>query len=501
MRTVARYSLVAKVPETRDEVQDYLRLLDLTEAWLSGKGHRLEHKKPEEILKYPDGREAEIRRWELDIGVEGLREVILGEPIDAAALFETRLLVGLVDRSLAILCDLLVGGRDEPLGPVRFDASCPRVVREFLAYDLPWSYGSFPLAKSIVQFRGVSAGEEFVRLLTDPARLLPIVAISEYGGLVLHPSLPDGLNRDVAALAVVAVLDEAASWRTTALLGAAWACYNGALRLYWPGLDSGGDPRGHPLWTARRLLDDVADTSAAAARIRNVLRRQIMSASAFAIREPSVFSVIRSRERTQRFARERDKLKSTEHIEKLAESYAHEADELKGELEDKGLEIESLRKQVENLQIALRWRDAGGEDSLVPDSQVPPATVADAVARARVECGDALAFGPDVEKGVGGLAPDAGPPDKVLLYLTRLAELSRERAKGNVGTSTLDWLKRRNISASQEGEGVTRLWSGRVYDWHLKPAEAVSPDRCIRIYFDWDDAGKRMVVGWVGRHP
>jgi len=36
---------------------------------------------------------------------------------------------------------------------------------------------------------------------------------------------------------------------------------------------------------------------------------------------------------------------------------------------------------------------------------------------------------------------------------------------------------------------------------HLKPNDALSPDRCVRIYFDWDDATRQVIVGWVGRHP
>lgn len=501
MRTVARYSLMAVVPESRDLLQDYLNLLDRTDAWLASKGARLQNRRPEEILRYPDGREAAVRRWGIDLGTGGLREITLAEPIEGAAMFETRLVIGLSERSLAILCDLRVGGREEPLGPVRFDAVCPRILREFVSYDLSWTYGTFPIPKGVCRFRGNDGGEAFGKFLIDPHRLLPLVAVAEYQGLVLHPRIAEDISRDLASLAVVGVLDESASWRLTRSLGVGWSCYNGAIRLYWPGLDPTSDSRGHPLWTSRRLLDDVPDTSAAATRIRNVLRRQLMSASAFAVREPHLFEMIRTKERSQRFAAERAKLKASDDFASLAESYATEADDLRKELDGIRKENEVLRSQVQNLQEALQWRDVAPEEALAPESVAPPATVSDAVAHTQAEGADALVFGPGVDEGVRGLAPDAGPPGKVLQYLIQLAELSRARASGPLGTSTLEWLKQRNVSASLEGEGVKRTWGGREYEWHLKPADAVSPDRCVRIYFDWDEASKRIFVGWIGRHP
>ena len=74
-----------------------------------------------------------------------------------------------------------------------------------------------------------------------------------------------------------------------------------------------------------------------------------------------------------------------------------------------------------------------------------------------------------------------------------------------------EWFRQRNVSASDEGENLSaremaaRTWHDgvkrRLFVWHLKPAEAVAPDRCVRIYFEWDDEREVVVVGWVGRHP
>jgi hypothetical protein len=501
MRTVARYSLTASAPEGRDALQDYINLHDRIDVWLAGKGKRIDDRRPEEVLEYPDGRRATVARSEIDLGAGGLREIVLSEPMGDGAVFETRLTIGLSGTNLGVLCELRVGGREEPLGPIRFDANSPRVLRELLSYDLPWTYGSFPLARGAVRFRGNAGGDALAQLLTNPRRLLPVVAISEDHGLLLHPGIAEAITRDLASLAVVGVLDEEAAWRLTRNVGADGSCYNGAIRLYWPGFEANAERRTHPLWTVRRLLDDVPDTAAAATRIRQVLRRRVMSASAFAIREPVEFELIRAEERKRRYAAEREKLTSPDDLEKLAESYAKEAEELRVLLVTRDTEIETLRAKVTNLELALRWQESEAPETLEPDTSTPILTVRDAVERARAEHPDSLVFGPAVEEGLAGLGPDAGPPDKVYSYLTKLGRLSRARGAGPLGTSPLEWLKQQNVSASQEGEGVKRAWGGREYDWHLKPAENVPPDRCVRIYFAWDESSSRIIVGWVGRHP
>lgn len=78
----------------------------------------------------------------------------------------------------------------------------------------------------------------------------------------------------------------------------------------------------------------------------------------------------------------------------------------------------------------------------------------------------------------------------------------------------MGWLLARGVVVSPEDETTRnsatemarRRWDDgrgakRQFELHLKPADAVAPDRCVRIYFDYDDALRKTVVGWVGRHP
>ena len=125
-----------------------------------------------------------------------------------------------------------------------------------------------------------------------------------------------------------------------------------------------------------------------------------------------------------------------------------------------------------------------------------------------------LLFGAAVNEGIRTLAPDAGPPDKLLSYLKTLADLTEARQKGTLGTTAIKWLSSRGIIASGESETIlnstseqkARTWDDgagakRPFNSHLKPSEATSPDRCVRVYFDYDEKRSKTIVAWVGKHP
>jgi len=112
------------------------------------------------------------------------------------------------------------------------------------------------------------------------------------------------------------------------------------------------------------------------------------------------------------------------------------------------------------------------------------------------------------------LAHDAGPPEKVLSYLRILGRFTDARREGALGTSPIKWLQDQGAVASAESYTVknskkdqqARTWDygndeRRAFDVHLKPSDATAPDRCVRIYFEYDETRQKTVVGWVGRHP
>lgn len=342
-------------------------------------------------------------------------------------------------------------------------------------------------------------------------RTLPIVVISGQQGLLLHPDLPARMARELTGLALVTVADDEGCWRLTSRLGKLLSCFGGAVRLYWPGFQASDNTLRHLLWTSDRMLSRAQTVDAAVLGICNAIRRRLMAVSVAALSPPPMIGRIRSAEAKERTESAGRELADQSDSRGLTDLYATDNANLRSQVQTLEEQAQALRQQLYRLQTEAAWADAG--DDLQPDSGTPPSSVLEAVERARLLFAGLVTFGDDVGRGIAGLAPHAGPPEKVFAYLDQLAELARVRREGPLGRGMVQWLSARNVEASTESETVTNgrsqmdrcIWSDgrgrRQFELHLKPNDSTHPDQCVRIYFDWDDASEQLVVGWVGRHP
>jgi hypothetical protein len=395
------------------------------------------------------------------------------------------------------------------IAPVFIDVRCPRLVQDLLSPPSAWTCRGSKVSSIPISCEGESGGDEFISLVWDRTRAIPLIAVSDEYGAVLSPDIVEKLASDLAGLAVVARIDRNSSWKVTRLKGKEWSCYGGAIRLFWPAIDDNDSPYQHPLWTRARLLGSMIDTEAAADRIRRELRRRILGPSAFAISEPPLFSSLRRAAREEELNALRDKATDGADYKALADEYFDAASRANETIALRDEEIADLREKIRGLQSALQSK-RGGQEEVEPDTETPPSSVDDAVSVAMAELADDLVFGSAVNEGVAALARDAGPPDKILRYLRELGEFTRARRKGTLHSSAIKWLQQRGVTASIESETVRksggRKWDDGTgksmsFDLHLKPSDATAPDRCVRIYFDFDETRGKTIVGWVGRHP
>ncbi len=209
-----------------------------------------------------------------------------------------------------------------------------------------------------------------------------------------------------------------------------WSCYGGAIRLYWPCLTPDSSPFTAPLWTPRRLLEEVPDTETAASRIRAQLRRKVFSQAAFAVAEPAFFADVRRLASQEELNALRNKAQESSDYKSLAEEYFNKAEEFARRPGKRDDEIVDLKRALANAQLALRYRDEG-PGAVQPSEEIPPASVEEAVLEAMERYGQDLLFGGAVNDGIRSLAPDAGPPDKIFSYLGTLAEMTRARRSGS----------------------------------------------------------------------
>ena len=150
-----------------------------------------------------------------------------------------------------------------------------------------------------------------------------------------------------------------------------------------------------------------------------------------------------------------------------------------------------------------------------PVNITPPqvSSVRSAVTAARVLFANELIFGDDVNRGVAGLHPEAGWPAKVLHSLEGVARMVQVRRQGLLKYGMIGWLNQNGFRCSGESTDARKRFDRRkartfhdgerrvFFSPHLKVSDGVSPDRCVRIYFDWRENSQKAVVGWVGRHP
>lgn len=428
------------------------------------------------------------------------------------ALVRTQISVGSNDRTVSAYIQLEAAGGAYQLGPLKVDIKSPVIVRTIASAFDDWQVGTLPVLTKALTFAGDQGGLDLAEAIWHPDRNLPLAVLSGYEDRTLSDDLPGELAADLCGVAIVATLDERAAWRLTLERGKEWSCFNGAIRLYWP---SPGryKPMQHPLWTRTSLLANSMSAADAASRLRRKLRRELLGLSAFSVHEPPHLGQVRKEHQKREALATSLELKKNEDWEGLANAYAEDNDRLRSKLDSAEEQIKDLQDQVANLQLSLRWKASADDHELPPDDVQQPATVREAVAIAQARHRDTLLFGSDVARGIDTLAADAGPPEKILGYFDQLAEMVKARNEGKLGNAPIKWLQKRGINCSGESETVRnsaeerrrRMWDDgvgpRQFDLHLKPADAVHPDRCVRIYFDYDDSRQLGAVGWVGRHP
>ncbi len=516
MRTVAAYSLTHAASDSTQASESLVSSCGMVEKWLGDKGATAlnvgQHKFP-----LPDGRSAALtrERMETDDGI--LDSFVLNEPISGGR-FETRLNLACANAEMVLFCQLATGSAESALAPVQFDARCPRVLRDIIQSG-GWTSGSTPVSHRHWTRIGREAGRALADTIWDDERGLPVVVVSELDGFMLHPELANDVARDLTGLATVVHIDEEAAWLLSEDKGREWSCYQGALRLYWPFQTTRNDPYSHPLWTRGWLLHGGMDTTTAAKRLQNRLRRTILEQSAFRSTPPLISQI-----RDRYISGQRKKARDAGEYATLADDFDKENRRLKQELDERIGEIWTLRQQIEDLNVEkkelTRGRDwvrdsrSTSDEEPVESPSAELETVEDAVLGAMDDC-EHLIFGDDVTSGIDGLAQDAGPPMKILRYLRALETMTAQLKEGPLGDAIHQWLKRNeNIEVSGESETVrnsparmaNRTWDdgsghAREFQRHLKPSDSTSPDRCVRIYFDYDKELGKTIVGWVGRHP
>ncbi len=333
------------------------------------------------------------------------------------------------------------------------------------------------------RFRGDVGGEAVCHLLRAPGRDLPLLVLADV------PSYPAGFfgwaGPDLGKWVIVAMLDAAAADRLAESVGKEWSCPGGDARIYPTGWSETDSPDGHPAWQRREILPDGHDEVFARQAFRRAVIREVFVAP-----------------------RERDLARIAE-IESRSAGLQARRDDQDARMARIGAETAEARVEIDALRAEKARLEQDSRDLRSRlDEFREKRTVQRAVEWVADALGDELVIGEKVREGVGGLNPDAGPPDRVFHYLVRLGEFAREmRSGGTVDDTVVRWFQERGCQVSRESRRTQEEYprdfpvNGEThrFDWHMKPNRLAGADG-VRIHFKWDPGSGKVLVGWIGPH-
>jgi hypothetical protein len=407
------------------------------------------------------------------------------------------------------------------LAPVNLNVGRPQLIPVLLGSQR-WSLGGTRLSSLPIQIHTTNV-EAFVsdRLLSTRRRL-PIVLISRVAETdVLLAASSDIANHLAGISEVYELADKWASFKLTNLVGRKQACFNGAVRVYWP-----RGPKTIENFNPIILPHEIATTEGSTTR--TLLFTQLRQISALRFIDGPVTvdaSEAIERERIERVNREKDAARTagnTDELVALAEEEIRELritnDRLRKESEQLRRDHIRLAADLQTSQDNLRavWSPSPQATETQTDlfqAALSPDTVFDAVTEASEMFPKTLLFHQKSFQSAKD-SPYIAPEDVsyALLAMHEVCLLLQDSRRKHQAIGPLEDLfaakgfvyKAHESESSMRGKmGEERkiLFNGKKIpiEKHLALGKG-GPDTCLRIYFFDDETEGKFVIGHVGRH-
>ena len=407
-------------------------------------------------------------------------------------------------------CSVLLGRADQNLAPFQRFASRPRIVESVLTRFK--SAGILSLSpKPIVVSDSPQEVELFVKLLESPARRHPVIFLSTSGGELTCPAEP--LASHLAGLAhVIVAKSDSVSDDLGRTLSDLQNCFDGAIRIYWPGFTRRSNPYHHRLYIRQRLLAMLEDHPHA---VGHALLQNIAGVAVFSLDDS--FLTWGRLERLQR-EDELAKAKASGDMDKIAESYAAENDQLRKELEDSRAEQSAVARDVaEAREDALRWKETylalakSSSISVEQAEDAPITSVAGAIAKARKDFSRELLF------ELNSKSDKESPfeqPTPFLDALVWLATTYRDAKIGKTPCADLNHSIKQAVPGWSYSGGQSTTSKGKFSSWyecqyrgtkhyveeHVGKGSDRDARNAIRVGFTWLADEKKVLIGFIGQH-
>ena len=397
--------------------------------------------------------------------------------------------------------------------PLLFNIGCPRVLREILhEYQTTLGGWPIPLSYTSVDLPGV---EGFVdSVLLNPARHLPVILVSPdvWTGrsLLTGQDLQDAL---VGVAQVAKLEDKWTAFQLTSKVGKEFSCFNGAMRIYWPGFSVSDAPRTHRLYLPGAVLENERLGRPFSSHLFRVISKVTADRYVDGPLVKAVYRLTAERQQAELNAI-RDSVRSgNEAKEDLEIKLLDKIDQVE-KLES---EVKSLRADLDAVQNSFRQYQEYQDESDVTATaeearEFQINTVCDAVLLASDRFQDTIEFHPDAEQ-LAEESPYRNPEEVFGLFIALDELVLKWRSEDGIGTTWKQDLKERSfkykpdVSDTARGRKFMKQFkvshAGRVIEAveHVTIGVGQDPQGCISIYWWRDDGQKKLVVTRCGKHP
>lgn len=457
------------------------------------------------IAALPNGHVLKRDHFEADLGQASVIEWSYPADNDDTLRWRNDIRIGGFDASCSVEHLIRIESIDYQVSPAQFALGSPSVIRR-LCSDQSVYLGEMRVQATPYPLKQTGVAD-FLALLRSPLRKLPLVLLTPYAGGDPNHIEAAGMAQRLAGVAIVVDVQEiGATWDIGEALGRSLSCFNGGVRIYWPGFLDSDDPRRHPLYLGARVEMLGPDV------IARALERTVFAVASFRfVPDPRITEIVRKAEQAQRVLQLETQRASTG-VD--WEAYSIEID---GELSLAKQRVTELEAENENLranqQVFFSGREAQEVAEVSPEEITVPASAQEAVEVAKKKCGNLIILDSALKSAASSPFQRPAEIAEALQDLDQVAATwnNLKAQKGNGGDlrqhlTSLGWGKRCSMHISDTTKSRFKAdytfpygSQPKLFEPHITLGSG-DPNSCASIHFIMDEAKGRIVVAHVGRH-
>ena len=453
---------------------------------------------------------------------------------DRTMLWSTIFKIACNDKIVEISVVLRKSSTDYVIKPANLDVSRPRIIDTILRkYENRCQMNGITVPTQIIRLQEDDVAIFTQDYLLSPNRRLPIVMVSREIETELTALETPILAEDLMGLAIVTELAniEAAYELTRNMGGKHLSCYNGAVRVYWPGLTNHSEPFEHTLF----LANDIYDNNDRGKPLGQYLFRVFSEIVSLRFTDGQVIRQARE-DISQKILTDnkkrsadldtmrlelRDKHQLSTEAEEIIDLYTNDNKGLKLEVERFNKRIDELVEENKNLRD--NWNSykeygmgSGREGFGMPESDnFEPSSILSALQVAKTRHSDILEIWSDAEES----AKESMYANYMEVHeaLTAIAKIGRLRLEANEAGVSMggDWRALMKIEGfecqpHESPTTINKFGNDRVFRdrstaqsnmmlMHIKLGTG-GPDNCLRIHFWPNDETQKVCIGHCGEH-